>query len=280
MRLPTATCVTSLVASSALVALTLVSPATAAPAAPAGTPTCHGEPATIVVRAGDGERPVGTAGDDVVVIGRGAEAYSFDALDGNDTVCVLAARRQNYIDVLGGAGDDRLVALAPGAALEGGPGADVLVGSRYGDVLWCGTGNDRLLGGAGADVLRPGVGNDLVKGGTGVDRWETGVYHRNVVIDVPRGTTTGQGRDRITAIEGYDAGGGNDVFRGGPRADRFSGGGGDDRAYGRGGDDSLHGDDGRDFVVGGPGYDTCVAETRRTCETHQESAQRASSSST
>ncbi len=88
--------------------------------------------------------------------------------------------------VLGGHGDDRLVADNRGDVLEGGPGNDVLIGgrgidylvagrdeethdSRTHDRLTGGAGDDTLEGSAGANVIKPGPGRDTIDADAGDD---------------------------------------------------------------------------------------------------------------
>ena len=64
-------------------------------------------------------------------------------------------------NVIGGAGNDRLVGNGLGNSLRGGGGSDSLL---------AGAGSDVLYGGAGNDTLTGGKGNDKHYGEAGVDR--------------------------------------------------------------------------------------------------------------
>jgi hypothetical protein len=62
--------------------------------------------------------------------------------------------------IVGGQGQDVIIALAGPDRLEGGAGNDNLYGGEGDDVLIGGSGNDRLWGGGGVDRLEGGKGND------------------------------------------------------------------------------------------------------------------------
>lgn len=70
------------------------------------------------------------------------------------------------VEVLGGAGDDNLKAIAGNTrlTLDGGGGADVLRSEGGNDVLRGGPDGDELIGGAGSDVLEGGAGSDTLSG--------------------------------------------------------------------------------------------------------------------
>lgn len=93
---------------------------------------------------------------------------------------------QNYVQVIGGAGDDWVI----GSAYVGQPG------EMY-DVIDGGAGNDILLAGGGAGVtLRGGEGHDMLKGSDHADLIEGG--SDNDAID------GGQGSDRLYGGAGSD----------------------------------------------------------------------------
>jgi hypothetical protein len=70
--------------------------------------------------------------------------------------------------IVGGAGQDVIIALAGADRLDGGEGNDNLYGGEGDDTLIGGGGNDKLWGGGGADRLEGGKGNDIyILGGDG-----------------------------------------------------------------------------------------------------------------
>lgn len=111
---------------------------------PGPSPTCAGEPATIVDRQGN-DPVLGTPGPDVIVTGQRDDEIR--SRRGDDIVCAgLGADL-----AIGGPGDDQL---------RGGGGGDVLRGARD---------NDQLFGGRRRDRLNGGIGNDACDGGPGRD---------------------------------------------------------------------------------------------------------------
>ncbi|WP_101523462.1 hypothetical protein [Nocardioides houyundeii] len=108
----------------------------AAPAGPAAATTCLGKPVTIVASQAV---TTGTEGDDVVAMTPGAWT-SFDALGGNDTICLASGAAT-------GGRDPR----APYGAADAGPGDDVVVyspGQRATGIMevGLGAGNDTFVG--------------------------------------------------------------------------------------------------------------------------------------
>lgn len=194
-------------------------------------------------------------------------------------------------DVIAGFdGNDKIRGLGGNDIICGGRGADTLIGGR---------GNDRLYGqqdGFGEDYgdwftgdrLSGGPGNDVMVGGgkRGADRVTYHGSKRSVRVNLPRGTASGQGQDRLRGIKvaigsryddkitvgGDHASGvgaaGNDTLRitSGPKnrtegtaekpwTSYLWGGRGRDRLVGSAGNDYLFGDSGKDVVVGRRGDD-------------------------
>ena len=150
-------------------------PATAQ--ATAATPTCFGEPATIV-GTDRADTIKGTSGDDVIFAGHGWDVVDGGA--GNDRIC-------------GGAGKDEL---------HDGPGRDKVSGGGKSDHLVAGRGDDVLVGGP-----RDGFTTDWVKY---VDA--TGP----VVVDLSEGTATGAlGHDVVRGFLRAVGSRYDDVLRGG-----------------------------------------------------------------
>lgn len=100
-----------------------------------------------------------------------------DGGKGNDNVHVDA----NVLvatNLLGGIGNDILVAGGAASTMSGGAGKDSLTGSLFADMMTGDNGNDvmagldgndNMNGGNGKDVMDAGAGNDLVVGGNGRD---------------------------------------------------------------------------------------------------------------
>jgi Ca2+-binding RTX toxin-like protein len=116
-----------------------------------------------------------------VVIGSyaasGVSLVRVDAGKGNDNVHVDA----NVLvatNLMGGVGNDILVAGGAASTMSGGAGKDSLTGSLFADMMAGDNGsdvmagldgNDNMNGGNGKDVLDAGNGDDLVVGGNGRD---------------------------------------------------------------------------------------------------------------
>jgi Ca2+-binding RTX toxin-like protein len=165
--------------------------------------------------------------------------------------------------IVGGSGDDTLVAGTGAESFEGAGGDDTLVGNARENWLYGGPGNDRLVGGDGEDMLVGGSGDDVMEGGGGNDRileWSErsafGPEQRNVPVDESNGNDEAQGGpgdDRI------DLGVGADVIHGEEGSDSLIGGAGADTVDGEGGNDGLVGGTGPDHLSGGSGNDRFFA---------------------
>lgn len=73
------------------------------------------------------------------------------------------------LNLIGGAGNDRLTSSGYKDQLFGSDGNDFLDAKGGNDLLSGGSGKDSLIGGSGADFLYGGLGNDQLTGGSGTD---------------------------------------------------------------------------------------------------------------
>ncbi|MCC1491842.1 hypothetical protein [Cognatishimia sp. F0-27] len=150
-------------------------------------------------------------------------------------------------------------------------------GSGFNDLIVGTTIHDNILNGLGGMDLIVGLdGNDVINGGDDFDMVAfsaapTGLtlapLATAIMVDLSTGIAMGQGRDRLTEIEGAigglggdrfigdDATGnlfegiaGNDTFVGGDGADTLRGGGDDDLFFADGGADSINGEAGFDTL--------------------------------
>ncbi len=143
--------------------------------------------------------------------------------------------------LIGGAGNDILIAGDGPATLSGGGGSDWVEGGAGDDVLSGGEGVDAILGAGGADSLHGGAGDDGVIGGAGNDA-----------------LAGDDGSDWLEGGDGDDIGNGGagvDVLLGGAGNDTLSGEADNDFVVGDDGDDTLNGDDGDDWLDGLAGSD-------------------------
>jgi Ca2+-binding RTX toxin-like protein len=221
---------------------------------------CFGRAATIVGTRGD-DLIVGTAGDDVIDGLGGFDRIR--GLGGDDRIC--GGGESDF--VRGGGGDDAIDGAGGSDTAHGGPGADrIVLGVGEVEGLFGGPGDDRLFGGSGSfDGLIGGAGDDLLHGGRGQDLAEFFGAPSGVRADLEAGTATGQGADRLIAIEGLVGSNFDDVLLGDAISNlivaqqgddvvdaRGSGtleGLGADLIDGGGGDDVLDGDVGADIVT-------------------------------
>jgi Ca2+-binding RTX toxin-like protein len=204
------------------------------PQQPGGSSAALGGSATIALGTTQGNNVVGTALNEVYLMG-----------DGNDTVTA-------------GGGSDIILAGAGNDTLDGGDGDDLIVGdanSKYDDRV----GNDLINTGEGLDTVVGGLGDDTiigaVKGNSTVDGWvghnEIHGGNGNDSIDGGDGADIifDQGSetpwdvpldvDRTRAfLDGYDSLG-NDTIYGGAGNDHLVYSGGNDTFYGGAGDDSY-----------------------------------------
>ena len=127
--------------------------------------------------------PVGTAGDDTLAGGAGADTFVFDPEDGsgNDTITDFT-QGEDLIDLsafstISGFSDLTFTSDDEGVTLDLtalGGGNDMLIGAAGDDSISGGGGSDRLLGRAGDDTLDGGSGGDSYWGGEGADRFVVG----------------------------------------------------------------------------------------------------------
>lgn len=171
-----------------------------------------------------------------------SEIYA-DGGTGNDRIYIDPSVSRPVI-LLGGSGDDWLVAGSQQAVLSGGDGDDWIVGSGVVDLINGNDGNDRIWGRAGDDTIYAGNGDDDVEGEEGND-----VIFVGEGINLAKG---GSGRDRLTG------GSQRDVLYGGDDGDFLFGFQGDDVLLGEGGEDEIEGGDGTDLIDGGDGNDSSL----------------------
>jgi Ca2+-binding RTX toxin-like protein len=232
-----------------------------APAASA-TPSCFGEPATIV-GTGDDDEVVGTRGDDVIVAFGGWDRVEGRA--GDDRICVGGG--EDF--VRGGAGADRILGSGGSDTVHGGPGPDrILTGAGAVEALFGGAGDDRMFGGAGSfDGLIGGAGDDLLDGGGGRDIAFFFDSPNGIWADLETGRAAGFGDDRLRSIEGLGGSNQDDELFGDDGSNLIVAQEGDDVVDARGSGtlagsqaDQIDGGDGDDTLIGGPGADIVTYE--------------------
>ncbi len=170
---------------------------------------------------------IGSAGDTITVtdyfLDGGLGDYALSAIEFADDGTVWDAETIRDTVLQPSAGDDLLIALPTGSALNGQAGNDTLNGAAGSDYLTGGVGNDTLSGGDGADVLLGNEDDDELRGELGDDT--------------------------------LNGGAGDDVLYGGEGADTLTGDDGIDTVFGDEGDDVLIASAGDNTLMGGSGND-------------------------
>lgn len=200
-----------------------------------GNDTLSGMGGTDTLDGGAGTDTADFSASNVAVLANLVLGAAFGANIGNVTLVSIE-------NLIGGAGNDVLMAANAGHVLTGGAGFDTLIG---------GDGADVLNGGAGRDSLTGGVGNDTLNGGELADTLSGGLGDDSLL--------GGDGNDLVSGEDGNDwahGGLGNDTLNGDDGADTLNGGVGSDSVSGGAGNDSLIGFDGDDVLSGGTGDDT------------------------
>jgi Ca2+-binding RTX toxin-like protein len=200
-------------------------------------------------------------GSDAVDVKGGTAAESFRwgtagldlTDDGNPDVTIanadaLAAR---VLEGLGG--DDRLSGQGGGAT-----GSPLLVPVT----LRGGNDNDALTGGESDDEFRGGDGDDSIDGRGGSDTMVYGGAEGPVVVDLGAGTASGEGADRLSAVENVTGSDLGDTITGDSNANVIRARLGDDIVDGGSGADTLVGDEGNDTLGGGTDDDALQGRGR------------------
>lgn len=202
-----------------------------------------------------------------------------EAIEGSGFNDFIAAISSNISVLIGGEGNDTLVAAPPFANEEPPPPGGV----RFDG----GNGDDEMLGDGGADLMNGGAGNDYIHASAGADSYEGGagidvLSYANatslVNLDLAAsnfgGFAAGQSildfeviggsafgdflvgyANRATSLVG---GGGDDNLWGGSLNDELKGEAGTDTIDGLGGNDTLHGGEGADSLQGDVGVDVAT----------------------
>src|SRR6185437_10470790 len=124
--------------------------------------------------------------------------------------------------------DPNLTGTANADVITATPTASVINGLGGNDALIGLAGNDALNGGDGNDTLDGGLGNDVLDGGAGFNTAAFNHLAQAVVVDLSKGTATGQGTDTLRNIQNVTGSILNDTFIGSAVRNVFDGGGGND----------------------------------------------------
>jgi Ca2+-binding RTX toxin-like protein len=195
----------------------------------------------------------GGAGADHVLAAADAVDDSYDGDTGRDTLDYSAATQRvtadlengtadgcetghdviaGFEEVIGGSGDDLIIAGLTAISMSGGAGNDALEGGAGNDTISDGTGCDTVSGGGGDDHVMAAAdsANDSYGGGAGQDRLDYSTATFSITVDVGRGTADGLdiGHDLIAAFEEVIGGSGDDHIVAGSSSVSMAGGDGND----------------------------------------------------
>jgi Ca2+-binding RTX toxin-like protein len=138
----------------------------------------------------------------------------------------------NFEEVVGGSGDDRIIAGSMSVSMKGGAGNDALEGNAGDDTISDGTGCDTVAAGGGDDhvVAAADAANDSYDGGAGQDSLDYSTATFSITVDVGSGTADGAdiGHDLIAAFEEVITGSGDDHLVAGSTSISMTGGDGND----------------------------------------------------
>jgi len=235
----------------------------------------------------DADAMAGGSGDDYLNGGQGADWIFGDATnDVPEDYAGLVDYARKYAntntgndEIVGGDGNDILLAGNGDDLVYGGDGSDIILGGRGDDNVRAGDGRDFVLGGVGSDNLDGGNGADLLIGDplnapetTPGDPVEEPEVSDRIVrdglpeaddlfrkIDAASATPSDALVAAVDAVFTYDdtiyGGAGNDILLGMRGNDRLFGGRGNDLMHGGTGNDRLEGGAGNDLLVGAAGND-------------------------
>lgn len=232
-----------------------------------------------VIVGGDGNDTIlGGTGSDTIFAGEGNDSVraggmigDFETVygeGGNDTM-TGGSGFASGINLIGGAGDDSLVAAAQANSLAGDEGNDTLTGSSagIGSGQAATTVGNSLRGGIGQDLLNGRAGRDLLDGGTGADTLVGGGGSDTYVIDSLADVIQDSGSDELflpagdlvqsavsftltATLEHLTLTAGGNTGTGNATANTITGSLGADTILGLTGSDSITGGNGADSLLG------------------------------
>lgn len=215
------------------------------------------------VFAGAGCQPAGTRRVHCSL--NGVRFVSIDLGDRNDSVDSIGdlpgfATPSVQQVLIGGIGDDFMIA---------GTGQNTLDGQAGNDTLFGFSGPDNMNGREGNDTLIPGTGRDVVVGAAGRDRVSYVTHPAPVVVSVDGAANdgaAGEGDNVAADVEELEGSGGNDVLAGNELVNRFFGSPGNDTYIGGAGNDDYlaSSDPGADTFHGGAGTVDAVSYSGRS----------------
>jgi Ca2+-binding RTX toxin-like protein len=234
-----------------------------------------------------------------VTISVGGVVVSTTASAGADQVIALITGSNDYVDASALTIAAQLVSSGSNATLIGGGGDDVLVADTGANSLFGGTGDDTLVSNGGEDTLVGSLGNDFFQinpgqnpyliGGSGTNTLDFSTAAQainvNLAMESGQAQTIDSSNSQLTLMGKFNTfigspeGGnvtlnddndlvyaiaGDNTITGGSGKDSLVGGSGNDIIYATTGDATITGGSGHDSIVGGSGNDIIYATTGDT----------------
>jgi Ca2+-binding RTX toxin-like protein len=157
--------------------------------------------------------------------------------------------------VSGGKGDDILHGNTGDDIVKGGAGDDLVMGDAGNDILYGGAGNDVVKGGSGNDYILASSGNDAISGGSGFDVLDFSHMKGALTINLGKHTyDIGSGNAHSKGdVSGFElvagSASGYDNFTGDRNDNGFVAGVGGSMFRGGLGNDTLYGNTGADTMI-------------------------------
>jgi len=175
----------------------------------------------------------GGIGRDILDYSAATERVTADLGSGIAEGCEIGTDAiANFEEVVGGSGDDRIIAGSMSVSMKGGAGNDTLEGGAGDDTISDGTGCDTVDAGGGDDhvMAAADAANDSYDGGADQDTLDYSTATFSVTVDVGRGRADGLdiGHDVIAAFEEVITGSGDDHLVAGSTSVAMTGGDGND----------------------------------------------------
>lgn len=234
----------------------------------------HGASDTVLGASGDdrlfggddpagGDYMFGGRGDDTLVGGNGDFDGDFlvggegmDVVDGGsgtDTVSFAFSEVPVEVDLAAGtSSEDVLFGIEN---VQGSVFDDLIRTDDSGGRVFGDEGHDVLEGGPSIDHIDGGPGTDSIVGGDGSDLLSFLGSPQGVIVDLDRGSASGEATDSFTGLERVQGSAYDDQLSGDAGPNELFGGRGDDALFGRDGDDTLESGSSGDA---GPGQDMCL----------------------
>jgi Ca2+-binding RTX toxin-like protein len=175
----------------------------------------------------------GGSGQDILDYSAATRQVTADLENGTAGGCEIGHDQiAGFEEVVGGSGNDHIIAGSTAISMSGAAGNDILEGSDGNDTISDGAGCDTVSAGSGDDhvVAAADAADDSYDGGAGQDRLDYSTATFSVTVDVGRGTADGLdiGHDLIAAFEEVIGGSGNDHIVAGSSSVSMAGGDGND----------------------------------------------------